>query len=158
MTLLERLLRTLLQNGGVLREVRVELPAGATRPAGLPAELVAALPLRWSNSAAPIAQRFRLALEDAQEPLLAISADTVLDARLLLHFQSATGSLAFVARGPEPGGALLRLENALPGIAEGDQIWRSRSARSRPARPGRSRTPSSTPTTQTCVARWIPTC
>jgi phosphatidylglycerophosphate synthase len=121
MTLLERLLRTLLQNGGVLREVRVELPAGATRPAGLPPDLVAALPLRWSNSAAPIAQRFRLALEDAQEPLLAISADTVVDARLLLHFQSATGSLAFVARGPEPGGALLRLENPLPGLAEGDR-------------------------------------
>lgn len=121
MTLLERLLRTLLQNGGVLREVRVELPAGATPPVGLPARLVAALPLRWSNSAAPIAKRFRLALENAQEPLLAISADTVVDPRLLLHFQSATGSLAFVARGPEPGGALLRLENELPGLAEGDR-------------------------------------
>jgi phosphatidylglycerophosphate synthase len=121
MTLLERLLRTLVQSGGVLREVRIELPAGANPPAGLPADLLAALPLCWSSSSLPIAQRFRLALEDAQEPLLAVSADTVVDARLLQHFQSATGSLAFVAPGPEPGGALLRLENPLPGLSGGDR-------------------------------------
>jgi len=120
MTLLERLLRALMQTGGELREVRVELPAGAPAPATLPAEILAALPLHWSNQAAPLAQRFRQALADAQEPLLALSADTVVDDRLLLHFQSATGSLAFVGRGAEPRGALLRLENELPGVAEGD--------------------------------------
>jgi len=120
MTLLERLLRTLLQSGGPLREVRVELPAGAPAPATLPAEILAALPLRWSNQAAPFAQRFRRALADAREPLLALSADTVVDARLLLHLQTATGSLAFVGHGSEPQGALLRLENPLPGVAEGD--------------------------------------
>ena len=121
MTLLERLLRTLLQNGGELREVRVELPAGAPPPAGLPADLLSALPLRWSNPAAGLAQRFRQALADAQEPLLAVSADTVVDARLLLHFQSATGSLAFVGGGAESRGALLRLENELPRLSERDR-------------------------------------
>ena len=120
MTLLERLLRTLIQNGGELREVRVELPAGAA-PAALPADLVAALPLRWSSPEAPIAQRFRRALAEAQEPLLAIAADTVVDARLLLHFQSATGSLAFVGPAAESRGALLRLENELPGVAADDR-------------------------------------
>jgi phosphatidylglycerophosphate synthase len=121
MTLLERLLRTLLQNGGVLREVRIELPAGAPPPAWLPPELRAALPLSWSNSDAPIAQRFRHALAEAQEPLLAIAADCVIDARLLQHFQSASGSLAFVGPASESRGALLRLENELPGVAAGDR-------------------------------------
>jgi hypothetical protein len=120
MTLLERLLRALLQAGGELREVRVELPAGAPVPATLPAEILAALPLRWSNQAAAFAQRFRRARADAQESLLALSADTVVDTRLLLHFQSTTGSLAFVGRGAGPSGALLRLENELPGVADGD--------------------------------------
>jgi phosphatidylglycerophosphate synthase len=120
MTLLERLLRALAQTGGELREVRVELPAGAPVPATLPGDVLAALPLRWSNPRTSLAQRFRQALADAQEPLLALSADTVVDERLLLHFQSATGSLAFVGRGAESRGALLRLENELPGIAEGD--------------------------------------
>ena len=160
MTLLERLLRTLLQNGGELREVRVELPAGAAPPAGLPAELLAALPLRWSNPAASLAQRFRQALADAQEPLLAFSADTVVDARLLLHFQSATGSLAFVGAGARAAAARCSgSRTSCPASRRATAISsRWRSARSRPAPPGRSRPPSSTATTQTCVARWIPTC
>ncbi len=120
MTLLERLLRALVQIGGELREVRVELPAGAPAPEALPAEILAALPLCWSNRGAPLGQRFRQALADAQEPLLALSADTVVDARLLLHFQTATGSLAFLGREGESAGALLRLENELPGIGDAD--------------------------------------
>ena len=120
MTLLERLLRALLETGGELREVRVELPAGAPVPATLPAELLAALPLRWSNPEIPLAQRFREALTDAQEPLLALSADTVVDTRLLQHFQGMTGSLAFVGGADGQRGALLRLENELPGIADVD--------------------------------------
>jgi phosphatidylglycerophosphate synthase len=122
MTLLERVLRSLLQIGGELREVRIELPAGEPAPTTLPADLLDALPRRWSNADVPLAQRFRQALADAQEPLLALSADTVVDARLLAHFESATGSLAFVAPGTEaaPGGALLRLENELPGLTDAD--------------------------------------
>ena len=120
MTLLERLLRTLLEIGGELREVRVELPAGASPPATLPAEILAALPLRWSNHGVPLARRFRAALTDAQEPLLALSADAVVDTRLLRHFQGVTGSLAFVGGQGAQRGALLRLENELPGTADGD--------------------------------------
>jgi len=120
MTLLERLLRALLETGGELREVRVELPAGAPAPETLPAELLAALPLRWSNGASPLAQRFREALSDAQEPLLALSADAIVDTRLLQHFESTTGSLAFVGGEDGRRGALLRLENELSGIADTD--------------------------------------
>ena len=120
MTLLERLLRALRETGGELRAVRVELPAGAPVPATLPADLLAALPLHWSNESAPLAQRFREALADAQEPLLALSADAVVDTRLLQHFASVTGSLAFVGGEGEQRGALLRLENELPGIADSD--------------------------------------
>jgi phosphatidylglycerophosphate synthase len=120
MTLLERLLRALLETGGELREVRVELPAGAPAPATLPADLLAALPLRWSNPGSPLAQRFREALTDAQEPLLALSADAIVDTRLLQHFASMTGSLAFIGGEDGRRGALLRLENALPGIADSD--------------------------------------
>jgi phosphatidylglycerophosphate synthase len=120
MTLLERLLRALLETGGELREVRVELPAGAPPPTTLPADLVAALPLRWSNGSAPLAQRFQEALTDAQEPLLALSADAVVDTRLLQHFQSRTGSLAFVGGESGRRGAMLRLENELLGITDSD--------------------------------------
>lgn len=122
MTLLEHALRALLETGAELREVRVELPAAAPTPETLPAELLAALPLRWSRANTPLAQRLRAALEGEQTPLLALSADAIYDSRLLRHFASASGGLAFVGGEDGGRGALLRLEKALPEPASGGDL------------------------------------
>jgi phosphatidylglycerophosphate synthase len=121
MTLLEQLLRGILQAGAALREVRVELPADASIPTSLPPNLLAALPLRWSRQAAPPARRLAGALRDAAgEPVLAFAADTVVDARVIKHLFDSAGNIAFVSGEGAERGALLRLESEPAGIADDD--------------------------------------
>jgi phosphatidylglycerophosphate synthase len=125
MTLLERLLRGLLETGATFREVRVELASGAPIPTSLPAKLIDALPLQWSRDDAPVAQRFERVVRAAEgDPVLALSADSAVDTRVIAHLCNATGSFAFIHGEGEERGALLRLESELPESAEGDTSLR----------------------------------
>jgi phosphatidylglycerophosphate synthase len=122
MTLLERLLRGLLQTGARFREVRVELASGAPIPTSLPAKLIDALPLRWSRDDLSLGERFERAVHDAErDPVLALSADTTVDARLIAHLCEAAGSTAFLHGEGDERGAAMRLDNELPESAAGDE-------------------------------------
>jgi len=118
----EKSLGTLAQNEGFLRrlvepivrpsEIVVELPAGSRLPELLPADLVEALPLRWSRAEGPLGARLQRALRAADgEPVLALPGDAVVDTRVLEHLAWWRGeSVAFLAgEGPERSAAL-RLE------------------------------------------------
>jgi phosphatidylglycerophosphate synthase len=121
MTLLERLLRGLAQTGATMSEVRVEIAAGAPIPASLPRKLFETLPLHWSREDLPLAHRFERAVQAAEgDPMLALSADTVVDTRVIAHLCDTAGSFAFIHGEGEERGALLRLEGELPESAEGD--------------------------------------
>jgi phosphatidylglycerophosphate synthase len=121
MTLLERLLRGLLQTGATFSEVRVELADGAPIPASLPEKLIGALPLQWTRDDLPLPQRFERAVRAAEgDPLLALAADTAVDTRVVAHLCDANESFAFIHGEGEERGALLRVENELPESAEGD--------------------------------------
>jgi phosphatidylglycerophosphate synthase len=121
MTLLERLLRGLLQTGVRFSEVRVELASGAAIPTSLPAKLIDALPLRWSRDDLSLGERFERAVHDAErDPVLALSADTTVDARLIAHLCEAAGSTALLHGESDERGAAMRLENELPESAAGD--------------------------------------
>lgn len=119
MSLLERLLRGLLRVQPALREVRVDLPEDAPAPPPLPADLVTSLPISWSREGGPFAERFRRAAQAAGGgPLLALSADTIVDTRLLQQLSRRPGRVAFVC-GEGPGrGAVVRWEGGPPETAE----------------------------------------
>jgi phosphatidylglycerophosphate synthase len=111
MTLLERLLRALLQAGVDPSEVRVELSPGASIGQLVPAELATALPLRWSQEDSPLARRLLHAVRDAEgEPLLAFAGDSIVDARLIQHLLQENGNIAFIDGEASQRGALLRFE------------------------------------------------
>ena len=96
-------------------EVRIELPAGAAPPTSIPAELLDQLPLTWSQSDEPAGRRLRAMLQDADgEPVLALSADTVADQRLIGHLLWAKRTTAFVCGEGEERGAAMRVEGPLP--------------------------------------------
>ena len=117
LSLLERLLRSLTPFAEDLKEVRVELAADAPTPAVRLDRLPAALPIAWSRSADRAGRRLRRAVDDAHgEPWLALSADCVVDARLIAQVLAASGNVAFVGGDGDDRGALLRLENAVPGL------------------------------------------
>jgi phosphatidylglycerophosphate synthase len=114
MTLLERLLHAVQASGAELAEVRVELAGGVPEPSDLPAELVDALPLRWSRGDDPARSRLDAAIEDAAGgPLVVLSADTVVDTRVVQQLCAANGTLAFRSGESEERGAVLRLEGGL---------------------------------------------
>lgn len=115
MTLLERLLHSLLRSGARLDEVRVALSPGASIPTSIPAKLIEALPLRWCQENAPAAARLRNAQAEASgEAILALSADTVVDHRVVAHLLGSSGTAAFLSGEGEERGAVLRLEGELP--------------------------------------------
>ena len=123
MTLLERLLCGLLRSGTELSEVRIELPAAARSPWPLPRKLTDALPLSWSQRDAPLADRFERALGEARgQPLVALAADSVLDARVIEHLLGTRGSFAFIGGEGEQRGAALRLECEVPVAEAGDLL------------------------------------
>jgi len=122
MSLLERVLRGIREAGLAPAAVRVELSPGASP--SLPDDLAKALPLELRADSAPLAERLAAAAREARgRPLLALSADTVVDTRLLRHLAAKVGSVAY--RDGEPGrpAAVLRLEGELPeGAAAGDAL------------------------------------
>jgi len=114
MSLLERLLRSLQQGGAEFAEVRIEIAAGETPPCDLPKDLVRALPVRWSNDEGSTLDRFEAALVDsAGAALLAFSAETEVDPRLIVTLCRTSGSVAFIAGSGDERGVALRLESPL---------------------------------------------
>jgi phosphatidylglycerophosphate synthase len=131
MSLLERQLRGLLQAGLKATEICVELPSGAAAPPPLPADLLDALALRWCSDGLSLDARLQRALDEADgDPLLALSADTVIDSRLLSHLAQVKGSVAFIGGEGGECGAVLRLEQGLPRFEEtpGDLLAIARGA------------------------------
>lgn len=119
LSLLERQLKGLLSlpsagkaaDSASLEEVHVELAPGSPIPR-LPHAVAQALPLCWSQSGQSARGCLeRLLSEPGGGPLLALSADTVVDPRLVGHLLRARGSTAL--RGPG-GGSAARLEGPLP--------------------------------------------
>lgn len=118
MTLLERLLQAVRTVDAELEEVRIELAGDVPVPSDLPAELVDALPLRWSRGDGPLSSRLDSALEDGSGgPLVALSADTVVDTRVVQHLCAANGTVTFRCGEGAERGAALRLEGPLDGGA-----------------------------------------
>jgi len=114
MTLLERLLHAVRTADTELEEVRVELPGSVPVPSDLSAEIVDAPPLHWSRGDWPMSSRLDRALEAAGGgPLIVLSADTVVDTRVIHHLCAANGSVAFRSGEGEERGAALRLEGSL---------------------------------------------
>ncbi len=115
MTLLERQLHTISEAGLEPTVVYIELPAGKDTLPTLPADLARRLPLRWQRNPGALPERLAGAVREAgDEPVLALAADSVIDARLLRYLGECTGALA--VRGGEgvECTAVLRLEGSVP--------------------------------------------
>jgi phosphatidylglycerophosphate synthase len=96
-------------------EVRVELSPDGGIPASIPHELLAKLPIVFSQGQASVRERLAEALRDADgEPLLALSADTVVDVRALEHVIWSNQPIAFLAGTGGEQGAVMRLDGPLP--------------------------------------------
>ncbi len=99
-------------------EVHIELPAGGAVPR-LPEDLLSRLPIRWHHCGEPASKRLqRLLREPAGGPVIALSADLVVDARLLEHLLWSEGSIAYVDETERA--AVLRLEEPPP---DGDDVF-----------------------------------
>jgi phosphatidylglycerophosphate synthase len=95
-------------------EVRIELAPGASIPANLPARLLAKLPIVFSQGEASTHERLTQALRDANgEPLLVLSADTVVDVRVLEHLIWANRPLVFWSGVGEQRGVAMRIDEPL---------------------------------------------
>ncbi len=115
MTLLERQLRTVVTSGLEPTEVRIELAPDASAVPSLPSQLLKQLPLRWSRNPGTVRERLtRMVDEAAGEPVLAIEADSVSDARLLQYLDARAGSCATVGGEGSERAAVLRLEGTVP--------------------------------------------
>jgi phosphatidylglycerophosphate synthase len=114
MSLLERLLHAVRTAKAELEEIRIELPGDASVPSDLPAAITDALPLRWSRGDGPLSSRLDRALEDGGgSPMILLSADTVVDTRVVHHLCTAHGTVAFRSGEGDERGAALRLEEGL---------------------------------------------
>lgn len=152
MTLLERILRTLLQAQQQARglqdlerelrglpearawirdfvesrlvpgEVRVELSPEGCLPTSLPRDLLAKLPIVFAQGRASVRDRLAETLRDADgEPVVALSADTVVDVRALEHVVRAQEPMVFLGGTSDERGAMLRLDGPLPPAPEDER-------------------------------------
>ena len=121
MTLLERLLHAVRAADIPVTDVRVELPESAGVPADLPAELLDTLPLRWFPGKGAVSSRLESALEEAGgAPILVLSADSVVDTRVVHHLCASNGTLAFRSGKGTERTAALRLEGRAADLAAGE--------------------------------------
>ena len=152
MSLLERLLRSLLQaqrqvdglkdlEGNLPRlteaavfvrsfienrlhptEILIELRPNATAPTHLPPDLLAKLPIVFSQGEASTCQRLAEAARKADgQPLLALSADTVVDVRVLEHLIWANRPLALISGSGDERAAAMRIDKPLPETITGHE-------------------------------------
>ena len=109
MTLLERLLRGVVAADVNPTRVEVALPEGAPEPR-LRGDLRGALPLRFERGSAPVGERIRRAnAASGERPLLVLSADCVVDPRVIAHLAGAPADFAFLEPDAPARGAALRL-------------------------------------------------
>ena len=95
-------------------EVRIELASDGTIPESIPHELLHKLPVVFAQGQATVRDRLSEALRDADgEPLLALSADTVVDVRAVGHLIWSSEPVAFMAGTGGEAGAILRLDGPL---------------------------------------------
>ena len=132
MTLLERLFHTLRTAEVELEEIRVELPDADPDtervPFGLPPGIVDALPIRWCRDAGAISVRLDRAIEEGGgSPMVVLSADTLIDTRVVHHLCAANGTVVFRSGEGKERGAVLRLEGSL------DSEGRERAPRDEPS-------------------------
>lgn len=115
MTLLERQLRTVVASGLNPTEVRIELAPDASVIPSLPDQLLEQLPLRWSRNPGTLPERLTRMIDEATgEPVLAIEADAIVDARLLQYLSTRAGACATVGGEDSERTAVLRLEGPMP--------------------------------------------
>ncbi len=97
-------------------EIWIELLPGEPIPQSIPAELIRRLPIRWMREEGTVRERLRRAVTDAgEEPVLAFSANTIVDTRLIEHLAWwSGGSVAFIGADETGDGATMRLEGSLP--------------------------------------------
>ncbi len=107
-----------------LTEVRIELAPGTPFPRSVPQPLLDELPITWSTGNATLRERLREATLEAEgEPLIALSADSVIDRRVLEHIiLSREPRVFFSSEASEASEtiAVLRLETALDERAEAE--------------------------------------
>jgi len=114
MGLVERLLRGVLEAGIAPIEVLVVQAPGGSPPA-VPPALLARLPVRFERLPGPGVARLNAALRGG-DPVLAMAADAVVDARLLGYLAHSSGSVAFVGGEGAGRAVVARLE---PGVVCG---------------------------------------
>lgn len=115
MTLLERHLATIASAGLGQAEVSIALPAESSRRPDLPPELMKRLNVRWLSEPGSLQERLGRALQEMPgEPLLALEADAIIDARLLQYMAGQSGAMAACAGDGVVRTAILRLEGNLP--------------------------------------------
>lgn len=115
MSLLERQLRTILQAQITPSDVCILIPSGSAPPPSLPADLTRALPLRWDRKEGSLHEHLtRTVQKPNSEPLLALAADAISDARLLQYLAQQSGSLAVHGGEGAARTAILRLEGTTP--------------------------------------------
>jgi phosphatidylglycerophosphate synthase len=108
-----RQLESLAASRGRPTLVQVELTADSTLDRALPAKLVRTLGISWSRGSASFSERIAAVLASANgEPTIALSADSVLDLRVIERLCWRDGPGAFVAP-TEQGGVALRLDGPL---------------------------------------------
>lgn len=129
MTLLERLLRSVVTAGIGPPSVEVALPERGPIPA-VRADLLERLPVRFERGAEPVAARIRRASAACgSRPLIVLSGDDVVDPRILAHLAGAPVDLAFFEPEEPSRSVAFRLsadaegpgadENSVREIAEG---------------------------------------
>lgn len=109
MTLLERLLRSVVTAGIAPPSVEVALPEEGPVPE-IRADLLARLPLHFERDSQPVGARIRKAnAASGARPLLVLAADDVVDPRMIAHLAGAPVDLAFLEPDAPSRGAALRL-------------------------------------------------
>jgi len=105
-------------------EIRIELPEGAPTPDWIPGSLLEELPIQWKSERGSARERLERALRDADgEPLIAISADTVIDERIIDEMAWwEDGSVAFLSDEGERSAAAIRFEQPLPSGGDEDDL------------------------------------
>ncbi len=122
LSLLERHLRGMLQQGLAPAEVRIEV---AGEPISLAPDLMSRLAIRFSGGASSVRERLDTMLRDAAgDPVIAFDADTIIDARLFTHLAGTSAPLAVRSDSPDCGGpsAVLLLDAPLGTRATGDRV------------------------------------
>lgn len=129
MSLLERLLRSIVTAGVAPPSVEIALGADSPEPT-LRADLRQALPLRFRREDRPLGERIRRAnAESGARPLLVLGGADVVDPRVIAHLAGAPVDLAFLEPDAPSRGTALRLPADAKGPAPDESSLREAAER-----------------------------